>query len=71
MAASIVIGVATSASANGRFPRAQRVFETPGRPERLVIQATYGLLFTEDRGKNWSYACDAAFSFQNPFANAS
>ncbi len=66
---AMVVGLAGTASANGRFPRAQRVFEMPGRPDKLVIQATYGLLFTEDRGKNWSYVCDAAFAFQNPFAS--
>jgi hypothetical protein len=55
--------------ANGRFPRAQRVIETPSHPEKLVIAATYGLLVTEDRGTNWSYVCDAAFTFQTQFAS--
>ena len=58
-----------SASANGRFPRAQHLIEEPGNPERLTLAATYGLLLTEDRGKNWSYVCDAAFAFQTPFAS--
>jgi hypothetical protein len=69
IAAMAAFGFVGSALANGRFPRAQRVLEMPGHPERLVIQATYGLLLTEDRGKHWAYVCDAAFSFQNPFAS--
>ncbi|HMI83939.1 MAG TPA: hypothetical protein VK550_07580 [Polyangiaceae bacterium] len=60
---------APSAFANGRFPRAQRVLQEPGHPERLTIAATYGLLVTEDRGKNWSYVCDPAFTFESMFAS--
>src|SRR5689334_24730130 len=59
---------APMALANGRFPRAQRLLEEPGHPERLTIAATYGLLVTGDRGKNWSYVCDPAFTFQPMFA---
>ena len=55
--------------ANGRFPRAQRLVEEPGHPERLTIAATYGLLVTGDRGKSWSYVCDAAFTFAPMFAS--
>jgi hypothetical protein len=55
--------------ANGRFPRAQRLLEEPGHPERLTIAATYGLLVTDDRGKNWSYVCDPAFTFEPMFAS--
>jgi hypothetical protein len=57
------------AFANGRFPRAQRLLEEPGHPERLTIAATYGLLVTNDRGKNWSYVCDPAFTFATTFAS--
>jgi len=57
------------ASANGRFPRAQRLVEEPGHPERLTIAATYGLLLTDDRGKSWSFVCDPAFTFQPMFAS--
>ncbi len=57
------------ALANGRFPRAQKLLEEPGHPERLTIAATYGLLLTNDRGKSWSYACDPAFTFASTFAS--
>jgi hypothetical protein len=68
-AACVVVAMAPAVFANGRFPRAQRLIETPAHPEQLVIAATYGLLVTENRGKNWSYVCDAAFTFQMQFAS--
>jgi len=68
VAASTLL-TASGAFANGRFPRAQRLLEEPGHPERLTIAATYGLLLSEDRGKNWSFVCDPAFTFQPMFAS--
>jgi hypothetical protein len=68
-AACVVIALAPGVLANGRFPRAQRVMETPSHPEKLTIAATYGLLVTENRGKNWSYVCDAALTFQDTFGS--
>src|SRR3954467_13313133 len=61
-AATCVSGVAF---ANGRFPRAERLVEAPGDPDRLVLAATYGLLTTRDRGASWRYVCEKAFSLQD------
>jgi hypothetical protein len=36
---------ASSAAANGRFPRAQRLVEDPRDPNRLLLGATYGLVY--------------------------
>src|SRR5690349_2389994 len=55
-----------TASANGRFPRAERLLESPTDPNQLYLAATYGLLHTEDRGRHWHLVCEAAFSLQ-PF----
>jgi hypothetical protein len=52
---------AGQASANGRFPRAQRLLEDPRDPGRLIIGATYGLLVTADRGASWRHVCEAAY----------
>lgn len=52
---------AGQASANGRFPRAQRLLEDPRNPDRLILTATYGLLVTADRGASWRYVCEAAY----------
>ena len=40
----VLFGGERPALANGRFPRAQRLLEDNGNPERLVLAATYGLL---------------------------
>ncbi|HEX6765281.1 MAG TPA: hypothetical protein VF103_07375 [Polyangiaceae bacterium] len=54
-----------SARANGRFPRAERLLEREGDPNGLVLSATYGLLFTGDRGGEWRHLCDLGFAFAN------
>ncbi|HKQ70831.1 MAG TPA: hypothetical protein VJT73_15900 [Polyangiaceae bacterium] len=53
--------------ANGRFPRAQRLIESPTDANRLTIAATYGLLTTSDRGKTWYHVCETAFSFNDMY----
>jgi MYXO-CTERM domain-containing protein len=56
-----LLGLTTPASANGRFPRAQRLIEDPTDPARLILGATYGMLVTTDRGESWRYVCEAAY----------
>lgn len=51
-----------SAVANGRFPRAQRLREDNGNPQRLVLGATYGLLVTENRGAEWRHVCELGYA---------
>jgi len=63
-AAAVALGVASPAFANGRFPEAQRLLEHPGNPNRLYMAATFGLLVTEDRGKNWYTICEEAFALK-------
>src|SRR5437764_1290449 len=58
---------ASTALANGRFPRAERLIESPTDPNTLYIAATFGILVTSDRGKNWYYVCENAFSFQDMY----
>jgi hypothetical protein len=53
-----------SASANGRFPRAQRLIESPSNGDELTLAATYGILVSHDRGKNWYFVCETAFASQ-------
>src|SRR5450432_1612419 len=59
--------MASPARANGRFPRAQHLVESPSDPNRLAIAATFGLLTTSDRGKSWYHVCERAFSFQDNY----
>jgi len=60
-------GFSSKAAANGRFPRAERLIEHRDDPNRLVLSATYGLLVTSDRGRNWYYICEKAFSMQDNY----
>ncbi|HEY3593401.1 MAG TPA: hypothetical protein VGL13_05990 [Polyangiaceae bacterium] len=57
-----VISLAGVAQANGRFPRALRLVEDPSDPNRLSLAATFGLVVTSDRGRNWYHICEAGFS---------
>jgi photosystem II stability/assembly factor-like uncharacterized protein len=65
--AAVVLAWAAPASANGRFPRAERLLEDPADSQSLMLGATYGLLTTRDRGKNWYYLCEQAFSLQEGY----
>jgi photosystem II stability/assembly factor-like uncharacterized protein len=40
------------------------VVENPANPHELTLAATYGLLHTNDGGKNWYYVCESEFSEQ-------
>jgi hypothetical protein len=57
------LGVTTSASANGRFPRADQLVFVPGRPDELVLRATFGLLVSRDAGVSWDWVCERAIGF--------
>jgi hypothetical protein len=57
-AAGAVATLTTTALANGRYPRGQYLKESPTDPNALVLSATYGLLITHDRGKNWYLVCE-------------
>src|SRR5258706_4655422 len=48
------------ASANGRFPRAQRLIESATDPNRLALYGTYGLIVSSDAGRSWNHVCEAA-----------
>jgi photosystem II stability/assembly factor-like uncharacterized protein len=53
--------------ANGRFPRAERLFENPADPSELTLAATYGILTTKDRGQSWYQICEASFSLMDSY----
>jgi photosystem II stability/assembly factor-like uncharacterized protein len=59
---ALLLTLAPSTLANGRFPRAQRVLEDPDDPNRLVVGATYGMLVTDDGGASWHVVCEASFA---------
>lgn len=64
-AASLLAGLAlallaSSAAANGRFPRAQRLIQARQNPDVMALYGTYGLLVTRDAGATWRHVCEAA-----------
>jgi hypothetical protein len=52
--------LASTAAANGRFPRAQRLIQDPANPDVIALYGTYGLLVTRDAGASWHHVCEAA-----------
>jgi hypothetical protein len=52
--------VASTAAANGRFPRAQRLIQDQANPDVIALYGTYGLLVTRDAGASWRHVCEAA-----------
>jgi MYXO-CTERM domain-containing protein len=49
----------TRAQADGAFPDAQTVLLPTDHPERIILAANFGLVFTEDGGEHWEYACES------------
>jgi photosystem II stability/assembly factor-like uncharacterized protein len=55
---AVVVGRTTPARADGAFPSAQAVLLPRDRPSEIVLGTTFGLVFTEDDGSTWRYACE-------------
>src|SRR5690606_41759333 len=45
------VAAAPLARANGRFPQAQQLLQSPADAERLWLRATYGILSSSDRSE--------------------
>ena len=60
--AAALLLASSSALANGRFPRAERLVEDPTNPDHLALAATYGIVTTTDRGRSWYHICEASFA---------
>lgn len=58
-----IFGTTSTASANGRFPRADQLVATPGQLDQLVLRATFGLLVSRDAGTSWDWICEEAIGF--------
>jgi hypothetical protein len=56
--------VATSASANGRFPAANQLVV---EDQRVVVRTTFGLLQSLDGGKTWGWICEERVGFSGTF----
>jgi photosystem II stability/assembly factor-like uncharacterized protein len=49
-----------SATANGRFPAANRILLSPTNPDLVIVRATYGILPSFDDGRTWRFLCEDA-----------
>jgi hypothetical protein len=67
MCAWAALSAPSVALANGRFPRAERLFENPDDPSQLTLAATYGIVTTNDRGGSWYHICEASFSLMDSY----
>ena len=54
---------AADARANGRYPATIDVHFSPGDPDIIALQVTWGLLFSGDGGETWQWSCEEAVGF--------
>jgi hypothetical protein len=57
-----VLAVPAVATANGRYPRAERLVVDPANASRLFLAATYGVLTSPDQGAHWYHVCEQEFA---------
>jgi uncharacterized protein (TIGR03382 family) len=63
-AAALTVLAAGSASANGRFPKAQQIVTAPGSGGRTIfLRATFGVLVSRDAGASFTWLCEQAMGF--------
>ncbi|MGH7285683.1 MAG: WD40/YVTN/BNR-like repeat-containing protein, partial [Polyangiaceae bacterium] len=54
---------APAAVANGRFPATSMLVQKPGDPSHLALRATFGVVLSNDGGKDWDWICERAMGF--------
>ena len=57
---ALVLGRVDTARADGAFPNAQSVLLASDQPREIILGTTFGLVFSEDDGATWRYACETA-----------
>jgi hypothetical protein len=60
VAAAGVLVLPGEATANGRFPAANRIVLSPSDPNLVIVRATYGILPSLDHGFTWRFLCEDA-----------
>jgi len=59
-AAAVVLLVAASASANGRYPASNELLFSPTSANLVIQRTTFGILISHDAGTTWSWLCEDA-----------
>jgi hypothetical protein len=62
------LALTSSARAHDGFPEARQILLPPNRPEQVILVTNFGLLFSEDGGKDWLYSCERGLSaYASPY----
>lgn len=51
------------AHANGRNPASNGVYFNPLNPQQITVQATFGLVITNDGGAHWNWVCEQSIGY--------
>lgn len=54
-----------AARADGAFPASQSVLLPSDRPKQIILATTFGLVFSDDDGASWAYACEDPVTTRN------
>ncbi len=53
--------------ANGRYPAAGQIVQSPSNPSHLLARATFGLLQSQDGGATWQWLCESVLGFSGQY----
>lgn len=67
LAAAVVLGWSSVASANGRFPFANQLVVDPSDSKHIVLRTTYGVVQSFDDGKSWKWLCETSVGYGGKF----
>lgn len=60
---ALLVGGASTAHANGRFPASSAVVLVPDAPDFVIARVTFGLLVSRARGHSWGWVCERSVGF--------
>ena len=60
---ALMLLAGAAARANGRYPLADQLVIDPENPAHIVARATFGLLDSDDGGKNFRWVCETAIGY--------
>jgi MYXO-CTERM domain-containing protein len=63
LAGLLVLGLATSARANGRDPYTSTITFRAGNEQHIVAGMTFGVLLSQDGGASWQWMCETAVGY--------
>ena len=67
LACAFVAALCSIAESNGRPPATSTINFEKGNSQNIVAGMTFGVLFSSDGGKTWTWMCEAAFPYSGMF----